>query len=292
MFRTGLLIAALTALFVMVGYFIGGGQGMLIAFLAAGAVNFIAYWSADKVVLALYGAREASEADEPELFRIVRDLARRAELPTPRIYVIENNQPNAFATGRDPEHAVVAVTRGLLRTLTRQEITGVLAHELAHVKHRDTLTMTITATLAGAIGMLANILILFAAGRNGARAHPMGIAVGLLIMLLAPLAATLVQLAVSRTREYAADAAAAEITGHPFWLADALARIAERARYTANEDAERNPATAHLFIVNPLHGDYLGSLFATHPPVEARIARLTAFSQTVSPWAVTHRRPY
>jgi heat shock protein HtpX len=292
MFRTGLLIAALTAFFMALGYWIGGGQGMLAALVAAGAVNFIAYWSADKAVLALYGAREASEVEEPELFRIVRDLARRAELPAPRIYVIESKQPNAFATGRDPEHATVAVTQGLLRTLTRQEITGVLAHELAHVKHRDTLTMTITATLAGAIGMVANFLILFAAGRNGARAHPVGVVVGLLIMFLAPLAATLVQLAVSRTREYAADAAAAEITGQPFWLADALARIAERARYIANEDAERNPATAHLFIVNPLRGDYLGSLFATHPRVEARIARLTAFSKAASPWAASHRRPY
>lgn len=292
LFRTGLLLAALTALFMAVGYWIDGPQGMVVALLVAGAMNVFTYWSADKVVLSLYGAREVGAREAPELFRLVGDLAGRAGLPMPKVYVIASDQPNAFATGRDPEHAAVAVTEGLLRLLSQRELAGVLGHELAHVKHRDTLTMTITATLAGAIGMLANFLFFFSAGRGGERGHPLGATAGLLVMLLAPLAATLVQLAISRTREYAADEAGAAIAGQPMWLADALALLHEGARQIENEDAERNPATAHLFIVNPLSGEHLGSLFSTHPPIAARIARLTALAQAASPWAAARRRPY
>jgi heat shock protein HtpX len=232
----------------------------------------------------MYGAREVDEMQAPGLLRIVRDLAARAELPMPRVYLIESDQPNAFATGRNPQHAAVAVTRGLLNRLPDQEIIGVLAHELAHVKHYDTLTMTITATLAGAIGMLANFLFFFAGGRNSERNHPLGALAGVVIMLLAPLAATLVQLAISRTREYAADQGGAEITGEPLWLARALAHIHNSAAHVPNYEAEHNPATAHLFIVNPLSGAHFGSLFSTHPPVQERIARLEAMAYSKSPW--------
>ena len=273
LFRTGLLIAALTALFMAVGYWVAGSQGMMAALLIAAAMNLFTYWSADRIVLSMYGAREVDDTQAPGLLRIVRDLAGRAGLPMPKVYLIDSEQPNAFATGRNPQHATVAVTRGLLRTLPEREVAGVLAHELAHVKHYDTLTMTVTATLAGAIGMLANFLFFFTPGRNDERNHPLGLVGGLLIMLLAPLAATLVQLAISRTREYAADQAGAEIVGQPLWLAQALAHIHAGAAQIPNEDAERNPATAHLFIINPLSGAHFGSLFSTHPPVEERIAR-------------------
>ena len=282
--RTGVLIALLTALFMAVGYWIGGGEGMLIAFLIAAAMNFTAYWAADSAVLGVYGAREVGEAEAPGLVGLVRELAARAGLPMPRVYVIESDQPNAFATGRNPEHAAVAVTSGLLRDLPRDEIAGVLAHELSHVRNRDTLTMTITATLAGAIGMLANF-VFFPAPRRGSGRNNASVAIAsLLILLLAPLAATLVRLAISRTREYAADAAGAAITGRPLWLADALARIEDVARQVPNEAAERNPATAHLFIVNPLSGGNLAGLFSTHPPIAERIARLEAMARERSPW--------
>lgn len=288
--RTGLLLAALTALFMAVGYWIAGSQGMLVALLVAAAMNFFAYWTADTVVLTLYGARQVGDAEAPALLRTVHDLASRAGLPMPRVYVIDSPQPNAFATGRDPAHAAVAVTTGLLDDLPQQEIAGVLAHELAHVKNRDTLTMTITATLAGAIGMLANVLFFLTPGRNNQREQPLGAIAGLVVMLLAPLAATLVQLAISRTREYAADRAGAEILGQPMWLANALARIESYAQQIPNDRAERNPATAHLFIINPLSGGHLDSLFSTHPPVAKRIARLTEMAETQSPWAVFQSR--
>lgn len=283
--RTGVLLAALTALFGAVGYWVGGERGMLFALLLAGVMNFVSYWAADSVVLRLYDAHEVDAAEAPSLVALVQDLAARAGLPMPRVYLIESAQPNAFATGRDPAHAAVAVTTGLLDALPQQEVAGVLAHELAHVRNRDTLTMTITATLAGAIGMLANFLFFLAPGRTNERNHPLGAIGSLVILLLAPLAATLVQLAISRTREYAADQGGAEITGQPLWLAGALAKIETIARQVPNEGAEHNPATAHLFIVNPLSGAHLGSLFSTHPPVEERIARLEAMAHPVSPWA-------
>ena len=246
-------------------------------------MNLLTYWNADRIVLSMYGAQEVNAASAPELVGIVQDLARRAALPMPRVFVIDSEQPNAFATGRNPSHAAVAVTRGLLRLLPEREVAAVLAHELAHVRHRDTLTMTITATLAGAIGMLANLLVFVTPGRNDERNHPGAIA-GLLIMLLAPLAAALVQMAISRTREYAADKAGAEIIGQPLWLAQALAHIHAGAGHIPNAAAERNPATAHLFIVNPLSGAHLDRLFSTHPPVAERIARLQAMAQAASPW--------
>ena len=281
--RTGVLIAALTALFMAVGYWVSGPQGMVVALLVAAAMNLVTYWTADRLVLMMYGAHEVDESQAPVLLRIVRELAKRAGLPMPKVYLIDSEQPNAFATGRNPSHAAVAVTRGLLRLLPEREVAGVLAHELAHVKSHDTLTMTITATIAGTIGMLANFLFFFAPSRNGERNHP-GALAGLVVMLLAPLAATLVQLAISRTREYAADRPGAAILGEPMALASALAHIHAGAQRIPNEDAERNPATAHVFIINPLSGAHLGGLFSTHPPVEDRIARLTELARAKSPW--------
>jgi heat shock protein HtpX len=281
--RTGLLIAALTALFMAIGFWVGGERGMIIAFLIAGAMNFVTYWTADSMVLRMYNAHEIGPAEAPQLFRLVHDLAARAGLPMPRVYVIDSDQPNAFATGRDPAHAAVAVTTGLLRAMPEHEIAGVLAHELAHVKNRDTLTMTITATLAGAIGMLANWLFFLSPGRDNGRGHPLGLFASLIVMFLAPLAATLVQLAISRTREFAADEEGARISGEPLWLADALARLENHTRRVPNFFAESNPATAHLFIVNPLSGVRLDSLFATHPPIEERVARLRAMARS-GPW--------
>ncbi len=287
-FRTALLLAALTAFFMAIGFLVGGQGGMVFALVLAAAMNFFTYWNADKVVLGMYGAREVGEAEAPELVRLVQELAAHAGIPAPRVYVIDSAQPNAFATGRNPENSAVAVTSGLLQALSREEIAGVLAHELAHVKNRDTLIMTVTATLAGAIGMLANWLFFLAPGHGGDRNHPLGLVTGLVVMFLAPLAATLVQLAISRTREYAADAEAARFTGRPLWLADALGRIESIVHRQPNYLAERNPATAHLFIVNPLSGARLDSLFATHPPIEERIARLEAMDRanpSNGPWA-------
>jgi heat shock protein HtpX len=269
LFRTGLLLAALTGLFVAVGYLVGGQGGMMLAFLLAAGMNLFAYWNADALVLRMYGAREVDERSAPQLYGIVRRLAERAGLPMPRVYVIESEQPNAFATGRNPQHAAVAATTGLLRTLSAEEAAGVIAHELAHVRNRDTLTMTITATIAGAIGMIANFGLFF----GNSRENPLGPIGVLLVSILAPIAAMLVQMGISRSREYAADRGGAEISGQPLWLASALAKIDRRAMQTRNFAAEANPATAHLFIVNPLHGGIAG-LFATHPSTEDRIRRL------------------
>ncbi len=277
--KTYILLAAMTALFGAIGYFVGGTGGMLIALLVAAGMNLFAYWNADKMVLRHFRAQpvDASHPD-PRVRTYAQDtlmLAERAGLPAPKIYIIDNPQPNAFATGRDPQNAAVAATSGLLGLLTREEIRGVMAHELAHVKNRDTLTMTVTATIAGAIGMLANFALFFG-GSNGERPNPI---VGIAIMLLAPMAAGLVQMAISRSREYEADRIGAEIGGEPEALASALSKIESYARQRVNMDAERNPAMAHLFIINPLSGRGADNLFSTHPNTRNRIAQLMQMSQ-------------
>jgi heat shock protein HtpX len=273
--RTGILMAAMTGLFLAVGALVGGGTGMLIAFGIAAAMNLFAYWNSDKVLLSMYGAKQVDAQSAPELYRMVESLAANAKIPMPKVYITENPQPNAFATGRDPEHAAVCVTTGLMEQVSKEELAGVLAHELGHVKHRDTLTMTITAVMAGAISMLANMAFFMGGSRD--RDHPMGMVGVLLVTLLAPIAAMLVQAAISRSREFEADRAGAEITGRPMWLASALGQIERAAERVPNYPADANPATAHMFIINPLHGGISG-LFSTHPPTEERIARLHAMA--------------
>ncbi|HUJ99774.1 MAG TPA: zinc metalloprotease HtpX [Stellaceae bacterium] len=294
--RTGFLIAALTALFMGAGWLIGGAEGMVIALLIGAATNLFAYWNADRVVLAAYGARPLARAEAPKLFDDVAALAQRAGIPMPRLYLIDSAQPNAFATGRNPAHAAVAVTRGLLGALDEAEVAAVIGHELSHVVHRDTLTMTIAATIAGAIGMLANFAF-FLGPRDDERDAPLGMFGALLVAILAPVAALLVQMAISRTREYEADRRGAEISGDPQSLASALRKIEMLARRTMVPDAERNPATAHLFIVNPLHGASLASLFATHPATEERVRRLEAMAAARGlggggPWGTAPRGPW
>lgn len=270
--RTFVLLAGMTALFMVVGYFIGGTGGMMIALAFAAATNLFAYWNSDKMVLRMQNAVPVERSRAPELYDMVDVLARRAGLPTPRVYVIESDQPNAFATGRDPQNAAVAVSSGLLRTLETREVAGVVAHELAHIKNRDTLTMTITATLAGAISALAQFGFFFGGGNN--RNNPLGGAGALLMVFLAPLAAMLVQMAVSRTREYEADRDGATISGDPLALASALNKIATMAGRTVNVAAERNPAMAHMYIINPLSGARMDNLFSTHPDTANRIEAL------------------
>ena len=272
--RTAMLLAALTAIFMGVGYLLGGTGGMAVAFVVAAGMNLFTYWNADRLVLSMNHAREVDARTAPEFYAIVRDLAARAGLPMPRVYVMDNPQPNAFATGRDPAHAAVCATTGLLQSLSREEIAAVMAHELGHVRNRDTLIMTITATIAGAISMLANFAFFFGGSRDNN--NPLGFVGVLVAAIVAPIAALLVQMAVSRTREYSADRAAAEITGEPAWLASALAKIAGGARRIPNREAERNPALAPLFIINPLSGARMDNLFATHPATENRIAALRA----------------
>jgi heat shock protein HtpX len=281
--RTGLLMAGLTALFVGCGYLIGGEGGMLIALALAGFGNIFAYWNADKIVLRMYGAREVDRRSAPDLVGIVEQLANRAELPMPKVYIIENDQPNAFATGRNPENAAVAATTGLLRRLSHEEVAGVMAHELAHVRNRDTLIMTITATLAGAISALANIAM-FAQLFGGNRNSPLGFIGVILVMIVGPIAAMVVQMAISRAREYGADKGGAEICGNPLWLASALEKMQALAERTDMETAERNPATAQMFIVNPLHARALDGLFSTHPSTEERVQRLRAMAGGSRPW--------
>ena len=287
--RTALLLAAMTALFLAVGYLIAGEGGAMIAFLIALAMNGWAYWNSDKAVLRMHNAQPVTRASAPELVGLVEQLARRADLPMPAVYLIESEQPNAFATGRSPDHSAVAVTRGLIRSCDSEELAGVIAHELGHIKNRDTLTMTITATLAGAIGFLSQFAFFFGMGRDSR--NPLGIVGTLLIMILAPLAAMLVQMAISRTREYSADRQGAEICGHPLWLARALQKIEQLARGIVNPTAERNPASAHLFIVNPLRIGGIDSLFRTHPATADRVRRLREMAGQVSapvgrgPWA-------
>ncbi len=271
--RTAILLAGLTALFMGVGYLLGGSGGALIALIIAAVMNFAAYWNADQLVLSIHGAQELDDRSAPELVHLVADLANRAGLPAPRVYIMDNPQPNAFATGRNQDHAAVAVTTGLLNMLSREELAGVISHELAHIKNRDTLLMTVTATIAGAISMLAQFGMFFGGGRRDGNGG-MGVIGTLVMIVLAPLAAMLVQMAISRTREYAADDVGARISGSPQSLASALAKIDVAAHQIENVPAEQNPATAHLFIINPLSGQRMDNLFSTHPSTENRIAAL------------------
>jgi len=278
-FKTSLLLAAMTAIFMAAGYLIGGQSGMLIAFVVAAGMNLFSYWNADKMVLAMHRARRVDRASAPEYYGIVERLAANAGLPMPAVYVIDNPQPNAFATGRDPEHAAVAATTGLLQMLDREEIAGVMAHELSHVQNRDTLIMTVTATIAGAISMLANFGLFFGSmNRDSENRSPLGGIGVLLAAIVAPLAAMLVQMAISRTREYSADRRGAEISGNPLALASALDKIAGAAKRVPNMTAEQNPATAHLFIINPLSGARMDNLFSTHPDTANRIHALMAMA--------------
>jgi heat shock protein HtpX len=273
--RTTVLLAALTALFLVIGGAIGGNQGLFVAFVFALLMNFASYWFSDKIVLSMYGAREVSLNEAPDLYRLVQRLAQRAGIPMPRVYIIPSDAPNAFATGRNPQHGAVAVTEGILRMLDTDELAGVLAHELGHIRNRDTLIMTVAATLAGAITMLAHMAqwgAIFGFGRRDEEDSGGGGILGLLFMaILAPIAATLIQLAISRSREYFADSTGAAVAGSPSGLARAL----EKLHYASQRlPMDANPATAHLFIVNPLTGGSLVNLFSTHPPIEERIRRL------------------
>ncbi len=273
--KTGMLLAGLMALFGVVGYFLGGGTGMMIALGFGLATNLFAYWNSDRLALAAHHAVEVDERTAPELVHMVRDLSQRAGLPMPRVYLIDNPQPNAFATGRNPENAAVAATTGLLNMLSHDEVAGVMAHELAHIKNRDTLIMTVSATIAGAIATLAQFGFLFG-GRGDDRPNPI---VMLATALLAPIAAMIIQMAISCSREYDADRMGAQICGQPLALASALARIAGGVTHIPNPDAERRPATAPLFIINPLSGQGVDNWFSTHPATENRIAALHALAQ-------------
>ena len=267
-FKTSILLAGLTALVLAAGLLLGGEGGLVLAIGFALFGNIFAYWCSDKMVLSMYGARQVDETAYPALVGTVKQLAARAQLPMPKVYVIDTPQPNAFATGRNPENSAVAVTTGLLDKLSHQEIAGVMAHELAHVKNRDTLIMTITATLAGALSMLAAFAMFFG-GRN--QNNPLGSLGTILVTILAPVAAMLVQMAISRTREYQADRLGAEICGQPLWLASALEKLETLSHRIDNDQAEHNPATAHLFIINPLHARKVDNLFSTHPSTSNRV---------------------
>ena len=289
-FRTAILLAGLTALFMGVGFLIGGSSGALIALVFAAGMNLFAYWNSDRLVLSMHGATEVDAHSAPDLYQMVHELAGRAGLPMPRVYLMDEPQPNAFATGRDPEHAAVAVTTGLLNILDRDEVAGVIAHELAHIKNRDTLIMTITATIAGAISMLAQFGMFFGGGNR--ENNGFGLIGTLAMVILAPIAAMLVQMAISRTREYAADDMGGRIVGKPMALASALVKISNGAAQIPNAAAEQNPATAHLFIVNPLTGGHgWDNLFATHPAVENRIAALQRLAGEIGPGGVTTSVP-
>ena len=273
--KTAILMAGILALFAAVGGAIGGAQGMLIAFLLGAGMNFFAYWFSDKMVLRMYNAQEVDEASSPYLYNMVKELAQRAQIPMPRVYLIDEAQPNAFATGRNPDHAAVAATTGILRMLSARELRGVMAHELSHVKHRDILISTISATVAGAISSLAQFGMLFGGSRDGERANPI---VSIVVMILAPIAAMLIQMAISRAREFEADRGGAEISGDPHALADALAKIDAYARGIPMQTAEAHPETAQMMIMNPLSGGGLRGLFSTHPATEERIERLRAMA--------------
>ena len=278
--RTAILLAGLTALFMAVGYLLGGPEGMVIAFIVAVGMNVFSYWRSDKLVLSMYRAQEVDDRTAPEFVGLVRELSTRAGLPMPRTYLMDNPQPNVFATGRNPQHAAVCATTGLLDMLSPRELAGVIGHELTHVKNRDTLTMTVTATIAGAISMLAQFGMFFGGGRRGSGNRGGGLT-ALLAIFLAPLAAMLamlVQMAISRTREYAADRGSAQLSGDPLGLVSALGKIDTAARQIENVPAQRNPATAPLFIINPLSGVRMDNLFATHPSTANRIAALEALA--------------
>lgn len=278
-FKTTLLLGVMTAIIVFIGRLLGGQQGMVLAFVIAMGMNFFSYWYSDKIVLRMYRAKEVGQAEMPELYQMVRELAQRAEIPMPRIYTIPEESPNAFATGRNPEHAVVAVTEGLLKLMSREEVMGVIAHELAHVKNRDILIGSIAATMAGAVMILASIArwsTFFGGGNRDGEEGGGGLGtIGVLVMsILAPIAAMLVQMAISRSREYHADATGAQVSGHPGWLADALGKL---GAYSKRLPLQANPSTAHMFIVSPLSASSLMHLFSTHPPLEDRIARLRGY---------------
>lgn len=276
-FKTTALMAAIVVLFASIGAALGGRMGMLVALVFAGAMNIWAYWYSDRMVLRMYNAQEVDETSAPQFFRIVRDLAHRASLPMPRVYVIDEAQPNAFATGRNPEHAAVAATTGIMRLLSADELRGVMAHELAHVKHRDTLISTISATIAGAISAIAQFGLIFGGGHNDERnVHPV---VAILIMIVAPIAAGLIQMAISRAREFEADRGGAEISGDPAGLASALENIHNYVQQIAMPAADQHPETAQMMIINPLSGDGLKSLFSTHPDTAERIARLMSMAR-------------
>jgi heat shock protein HtpX len=278
--KTFTLMAAITALFVVAGAAIGGQRGMVVALLLALAMNFFSYWFSDKLVLSMYRAREVDATTAPDFHALVADLASRAGLPMPRVYVIDEDAPNAFATGRNPAHAAVAATTGILRTLSTRELRGVMAHELAHVKHRDILTQTISATMAGAISALANFAMFF--GGRDSEGRPSNPVAGIAVALLAPLAAALLQMALSRAREYEADRGGADIAGDPEALASALDKIHRYAQGIPFATAEAHPETGQMMIVNPLTGGGIASLFSTHPPVEDRIERLLAMRRSTT----------
>lgn len=275
--KTAVLMAAITALFMAVGGFMGGKAGMMLALVVALGMNFFSYWFSDQMVLKMYNAQEVDETSAPQFYGMVRELAQRAGLPMPRVYIINEDAPNAFATGRDPEHAAVAATSGILQVLSERELRGVMAHELAHVKHRDILISTISATMAGAISMLANVAVFF--GGRDEEGKPVNPIAGLLVMLLAPLAASLIQMAISRAREFEADRGGAEISGDPRALASALDKIHRYALGIPFDTTERHPETAQMMILNPLSAEGLKGLFSTHPATEERIARLLALAQ-------------
>lgn len=274
--KTTILMAGIVALFGAMGAAIGGQQGMLIALVMGGAMNVWAYWFSDKMVLKMYKAREVDAASSPYLYNMVAELARRAELPMPKVYIIDEAQPNAFATGRNPDNAAVAATTGIIRMLSERELRGVMAHELAHVKHRDILISTISATMAGAISALANFAMFFS-GRDE-EGRPTNIVASIAVSLLAPLAASLIQMAISRAREFEADRGGAEIAGDPHALADALLKIDAFARGIPMPTAEAHPETGQMMIMNPLSGGGLRGLFSTHPATEERVARLRALA--------------
>ena len=283
--RAALLLSVLTAIFMALGYMVAGQQGMMIALIAALVMNGSAYWFSDRILLRMQRAELVDSRAAPELYQRISQLAAKAGIPTPKIYLVDSQQPNAFATGRNPQNAAVAVTTGLLKYLKPEEVSGVLAHELAHIRHRDTLIMTIAATIAGAIGLMTQFAFLFGSQRrnNQSSSNPIGMIGGLLLLILAPLAAMLIQMAISRSREYQADAGGAEISGNPLALASALEKIHQLAGVKENPYAQANPATAHLYIINPLHAGNMAEWFSTHPPIEKRIERLQQMASRLSP---------